>query len=149
MIVSTNVSLTHTAINSGDSVRVLCNKVTASGTKNNIATPNATGTDLVQVQTQSFENPVYKMDGIHYKNESGILTYADVLTLYKSQYNGSNAITLNVTYGGDSPVSLVSASDTVSTDISVILKSFNLPIDVTNSKDSYMPVGTLTFQETD
>lgn len=147
-IPTTQVLLTHTAINSGTAVRVLCNKITPSGTKNIIAKPNATGEELVEIQTQSFENPVYKIDGIHFTDESNILTYANILTLYKARYNGSNAITLNVTYGGDSAKSLVAACDTTSTDISVIMKTYNCPIDVTDSKDGYMPIGSITLQET-
>jgi len=145
---TTQIRLTHTAINNGDSVRILCDKITVSGTKNIIAKPNATGTDLVEVQTQSFENPVYKIDGIHFMEWANTLSYSDVLTLYKAQYNGNNPAILTVNYGTAETTMLVAACDTTSTDISVILKTFSYPLDIKSSKAAYMPIGNLTFQET-
>ena len=83
------VTITHPDINSGNSVRILCNGVTVSGNKNVDSTPNANiGTGPVEVQTQSFENLTYNINGINYTEESGTLTWDNVLTLYKSKYTG-------------------------------------------------------------
>ena len=142
------VTLKHEDINGGVAVRVLCDSITLGGIKNIVSKSNANIDGPVEVQTQSFENPVINMQGVHfvatadYSGSDTILTFADVLILYKHKYNGSNQVILNVTYGNTNLTSLSG------TDIPVVLKTFNLPIKIKQSKGGYLPVGTLTFVET-
>ena len=101
------------------------------------------------VQTQSFENLKYVVNGIRFTNELNTLTWNDVLTLYEAKYNGSNAITLNIGYADYSTGNITYVNGlAASTDIDVILETATLPISVSDSKDGRLPVGSLTFVET-
>lgn len=144
MVQTASVLLTHTGINSGAAVRVLCSGVKLSGIKNNNKKPNANANSMAEVQTQTYENLKYLVDGIKFTGEANVLSFADILVLYKELYNGSNAATLNVTYGNNTVLSGLAES----TDISVIMDTFNFPIDVKTSKDGYLPVGSIVFTET-
>lgn len=140
------VKITHPDINSGSPVYILCNNVTVSGTKKLDTTPNVNIQDgPVEVQTQSFENLNYSINGIHFTGESGTLTWLDLLTLYKSKYDGTNPAVLNVSYGTNVILSGLSAS----TDINVVLKSLNFPLSTADSKNAYQPIGTISFVETE
>ncbi len=139
-----NVLLTHTAINAGSPVRVLSDAVTVSGKRNLNREPNANIFAPVEVQTQSYENFKYVVNGIRFTEETGTLTWEHVVSLYKDAYNGNNPIILNVTYGFDKTLSGLSNS----TDINVVLETPTLPINVKITKDGYIPVGSLTFVET-
>ena len=139
-----SITLTHEDINSGNPVTVKGARLTISGKKNNVSNPRANGDAMVEVQTQSYENFKYTLNGIHYTGASGILSWDDVITLYKVKYDGTNPITLNVTYGSSTILNGLSES----TDITVVLDSLSLPIDQTDTRDGYMPIGSLTFVET-
>ena len=146
------VTLTHPSINSGTAVRVLCDNVTVSGKKNNKYDPNANLTgDIVEVQTQSIENPMYRVQGIHFTGASGTLTYPMFLTLYRHKYGGAAEtgalapVTLNVTYGSGTALVGVDGS---TTNIKVIMEDFNFPIDVKDSAGGYLPIGNANFRET-
>ena len=136
--------LTHTAVNGGTPVRIMCDSITPSGTKNNNKKPNANGQSMPEVQTQTYENLKYLLGGVHYTGVANQLAYTDILALYTSKYNGSNAAVLNITYGDG----LVLPGLSGSTDIDVILDIFSLPISAKDSKNGKLPVGSLTFSET-
>jgi hypothetical protein len=125
--------------------RILGNQVTISGTKNNDTKPNANGTNLSQAITQSFENPKYVISGVKDTGVSGMLTYADVLTLYQAKYDNTNAGTLIITYGTASTVPSITSS---TQGAKVVLESYNITYDCTDSKNAYLPNMTLTFVET-
>lgn len=127
---------------------ILCNTVTAGVKRDVIASPNANPTNLAYVQTQGVENPAYTVQGVLFTGASGTLTYADMLTLIKLNYSGSNAPVLTVTYGIGSSTQVLANFAGSTTGISVILKDFNFPISVTDSRGGYMPVATLNFVET-
>ena len=138
------VTIQHADINSGVAVRVKCTGVSVGGKKNNNKTPNANGDDLVYVQTQSYENLTYSISGIHYTGESGILSWADVITLYKAKNTSTNYAVLTVTYGDSTQLTGLAGT----TDIKVALDTLNFPISTIDSKEAYLPVGSLTFTET-
>lgn len=145
------VQLTHPDINSGSPVRVLCDKVTVTGSRNSQKNPNANPAnsglfELVEVQTQSVENPSLTISGIHYTGTSGTLTWDDVIILYETPYDGtaSTTTTLNVTYGDSTALKLLAGTS----DIKVVLDTFNLPIDARDTDKAKLPIGTLTFIET-
>ena len=134
-----------TPISSSTVRKVLCNKITVSGKANNQSNPNPNKSDLVEVQTQGFENFKYVLDGVYFDSSvSDSLTWEDVIVLYKAKYNGTNASIMNITYGDG----LILNGLSESTDIKVILETPTLPIDMIDSKDGYLPKGTLTFIET-
>lgn len=140
-----SVLLTNTEINSGTPVRLLCTNVTVSGTKNNVQKPNANGDAEVEVQTQSYENLKYTIQGLNVTGDSDTLVYDDIKILYKQKYNGSNNSILNVTYGNG----LVLSSLTGATDIPVVLtEGFSLPFNVSAIKNAAIQVGNIAFRET-
>jgi hypothetical protein len=142
------VKITHEDINSGNPVTVLCNSLTVSGNKTTDSTPDVNIQDgPVEVQTQSFENLNFNINGIHFTGDSNTLTWLDLLTLYKSKYDGTNAITLNVVYGLSNEKVLSGLS--ASSDISCVLKTISFPISVVESKNGYLPVGNITLIETE
>jgi hypothetical protein len=149
------ITLTHPSINGGAAVHILCDRITVSGKKTVIANPNSNSTDeLVEVQTQSVENLSYSVAGIHYTGASGTLTYGDVLILLRHKYGGAAATGANaqalltVTYGQAGSTTNLIGFDGSTTSIPVVLKDFNFPIDTRDSKEGYMPIGSLTFLET-
>ncbi len=156
-----SVTLTHPSINSGVAVRILCDQVTVGGKRSNIADPNENneGTQ-VQVQTQSPQNLIYTIRGVHFTNQTNTLTYAHILTLYRAKYDGtilgsSAAALFTVSYGGvdsagkysNTPISLV-GFDGTTTSLRVVLDDFNFPVDVKDSKDGYRPIASMTLRET-
>ena len=152
---ATTLTLTHPLINSGLPVRVLGGRLTISGKKNVVATPNAylNGTQA-EVQTESVENLKYVVNGVYFTNESGVLTYPMLLELYRRRYGGSGvtgadqAIVLTATYGRPGSTSNLVSFDGTTTDIDVILESFTFIIDMKDTKDGYIPSCTITFVET-
>ena len=140
------VTLQNDSINSGVAVTIPCTVVTPSGSKNIINKPEANGSQMAKVQTQSFENLVYTIGGIYYTGESNTLTYDHVLTLYKQAFDDTNASTLTITHGKDTGTAVKGLGG--STSIKVILKTFSYPLDQSKSDRAYRPVGTLTFVET-
>ena len=129
---------------SGTEYAVRATGVTIGGRTNTYNTPNANGTAAVEVQTQSFENPTYSIQGIHFVEGSTNLSYTNLLSMYKHKYTGSNPIYLLVKYEDTDLV----ASDGTSTSIPVVMSGFNFPIKTNESRDGYMPVGSATFIET-
>lgn len=119
--------------------------VTVGGKTNLYNKPDTNGTTVVEVQTQGFNNPTYVLQGVHFTGKAGTLTYPALLNMYKHRYTGSNPIYLLVSYGASD--NLV-ASDGVSTSIPVVLDSFNFPINTQDTRDGYMPVGSINFVET-
>jgi hypothetical protein len=141
-----NFTLQHTDINGGTPIEVKANKITVSGKRNLIATPNANLTgSIVEAQTQGMENPKIVINGVHFTNETGTLTFEDVLTLYKTPYDGDNPALLTLTYGNGYVVPSITGS---TSGIPAVLESYTLPFDANDSRDGYLPVGSMTFIET-
>lgn len=139
-----NIALQHTDINSGVAVNIICDAVTVSGKKNIVSTPYANVSGPSEVQTKAPENFKYVISGVHFTDDANTLTWDHVITLYKATYDGTNYATLNVNYGDSKVLNGLSQS----TDIKVVLEVPNLPISARDSRNGYLPVGTLTFIET-
>jgi len=153
-----SVTLKHPLINSGAEVRVLCSNISISGSCNINAKPNAyqlTSHEPGEAQKISTENLRYSISGVHFTNQSGTFKYIDLLTLYKSRFAAVDDATypeieLRVIYGSTPLVSGTMTVNQVTQDtvINVLLTDFSFPIDVTDSREGYMPVGTMNFVET-
>jgi len=116
------------------------------GMQNNVfSETSVNGSSVSEVQTQSFTNPLYNIQGVHFTGVSGTLTYGVLLSMLKHKYDGTNEITLEVRYGDSTDLV---GSDGLTTVIPVVVKSFNFPILTTDSQDGYMPVGTIQLLET-
>lgn len=141
------VNITSSAL-SPSTKRILCQQVTAGGKREVIVDPNANPTYLAYAQTQAVENTVYSLQGVHFTGASGTLTYADLLTLLKLNYNGTNAPLLTVTYGVGSSTQTLSDFTGSTTGIKVVVKDYTFPINVGDSREGYIPVATINFIET-
>ena len=144
-MVKATVTLTY----DGNTYRVLCNQVTVSGKKNIDAAPYSNIGGPVEAQTLSYENLKIIIGGIHFTDEVGTLTWGLLRVLYKHTYDknaiGDNGpIILNVNYGSSKQLSGISGL----TNINVVLNSFSFPIDVTNTREGYMPIGSMILSET-
>jgi len=140
----------------GSDYIVYCDTVVVGWKNNNVIKPNANGTSVVEAQTQGFDNPIYTLQRVHLKNEgletSTDMTYNDLLTMTKNQYNGSNAITLTFTFSNSGSTETQVGSDG-SSPIKVVIDTFNFPISATTEYDDgtnkfHIPVGTITLRET-
>jgi len=153
------ITLQHTDINSGNKVAIICTNVSVGYKKTTMAHPNANydgDTPTVRVQSVSVENPTYNLQGI--KFNSGVATHGGftVMTeaLFKDFFTLDNLdtdpIILNITYDTSETLkSLHKYSGTRTADIPVAVtgtSAFN--ISVTDTRDGYMPIGTLSLQET-
>jgi hypothetical protein len=136
-------SITHNLDTAGF-VTLMGAKVNYSGKKNNSAEPNANGNDIVEVQTQSYDNPRLIISNIKL-HDTTYLNIKDIYALYKSRYDGSNPIELKIAYGYDDIVFPGLLQDT---SVWVILDNFNIDLDARNSDQAYMPIASLSFIET-
>jgi len=137
----TYIKLTH----GGTEYVVRATSITVGGQANTSNNPTANGTEVAEVQTLSFSNPIYNIQGVHFTGVAGTLTYVALLNMLKHKYTGSNAITLQVQYGDST--NLV-ASDGTTTSIPVVIKNFSFPIKTSDTKDGYMPVASIQLLET-
>lgn len=140
------ITLTSPLINSGNPVTLVCNQITVAGKRNITHKPNANVAGPVYIQTQSFDNLGISISGVHFTGTSGTLTYAQIMSMYTTAYanTAGTTITLNARYGLSN---YLTGSDGA-TNIKVVLESFNYPIDATQTRDGYRPIGSLTFRET-
>jgi hypothetical protein len=142
------IKLKHTSIthdlDDDDFVTVLGGSVTYSGKKNNSAEPTANGNDIVEVQTQSYDNPLINISNIKL-HDTTYLNINDIHTLYKARYDGTDPITLKIAYDTTDKIVPGMLTDT---SILVILETFSIVLDARNSDKAYMPVASLSFIET-
>lgn len=133
---------------SPSSKTIVCQRVTAGHKREVNTDPNANGTSIVEAQTQSYENPTYSLSGVRFTGASGVLTYADCVTLAKLNYDGTNAPLLTVSYGKPGSTSVLSDNAGGTTGIKVVLTNFTTNIDTTDSQGGYLPITQITFRET-
>lgn len=127
---------------------VPCRSIKVGGQKNLSNKPNANIAGPAEVHTQTYENLTYSVSGIYLiPNETNktnqYIDWDDIMALYKTKYNGTNPAILNITYGGNDLVGLENSKD-----IKVVIDSPNMTFDTSDSKNAYMPSGTLNFIET-
>lgn len=141
-----SVTLTHSLINGGVPINIYCTSV-GTGNKRSInAKPNANVAGPVEVQGKAVENRKITLQGVMFDTTKTIVTTEEMEDLLQLAYDGTNAPILTVTYGLTGTETLKSM--TGSTSIPVILESYNYPISVTDSRNGYMPIGSMTFIET-
>jgi hypothetical protein len=134
------VYLTHKTAITSTSYRVNCTNVSI-GWKNNIfSKPNANGGEVVDVQTQSFENPVITLRGVNLVKGSTVtrdfLTYDELLTLSKVKNTPTEYLILTVNlFDTWINASAAAPSDAVLPDsagllggIKVVIDSFNFDV---------------------
>lgn len=148
-----NITLTFGGVTYG----VLCQGVLIGWTNNTVSKPNANGTSVSEIQTQSFENPLYTLRNVELLESSSLygsamLTYPVLISMLKNKYDGTNGILLSVNYGASSSKKLV-RSDGVTEDIPVVIKSFSPTIGLDKTYDgsatTYNMTGfNLVLQET-
>ena len=119
--------------------------VTVGAQANITSNPDANGTGVTEVQTLSFNNLMYNIQGVHFTGTANTLTYVALLNMLKHKYDGTNAITLQVQYGDGTDLV---GSDGTTTSIPVVVKNFNFPIKTDDSRDGYMPVASIQLVET-
>jgi len=130
---------------------IKCNSISYALKKSIDKTPNANANSIVEVQTNSFENPVIQISGLKLTDSVGTLTLKNIQELIKHNYDGVNKTTLSITYASYDQTSernLTSLADLSTTSIPVVLSSHNLTISASDSKDAHLPIGTLSFTET-
>jgi hypothetical protein len=142
---NTTIRLVSSAFTGTTNPQVIGDKVTVSGKKNNVVVPNANVSSIVEVQTQSYENPKYIISNVMLTGSSGILTYPQILQMYRWKYTGTNKIYLTVGYG---TASTLVGVDGTTTSIPVMLDDFSLDISAKDTKSAYLPTASLTFVET-
>ena len=145
-MVQPSVTLTHSLINGGTPVTIKCNKIQTGNKRNINAKPNANVGGPVEVQGKAVENRKISIPSVYFDTTETIVTAEEMEDLLQLDYDGTNAPILTVTYGKSGAQTLKSM--TGSTSIPVILESYSYPIDVSDSADGYMPIGSMTFIET-
>jgi hypothetical protein len=100
------------------------------------------------------------VNGIMFTGQTNTLTYPMLLTLLKHKYGGASAtganapIIMTLTYGSPTSGKYTGATqnlvgfDGTTTSIRVVISNFNFPIDVTDSKEGYLPIASMTLLET-
>jgi len=126
---------------------VKCTNVVVGAKRNINATPNANIDGPVEVQTMAYENMKISLQGVHFNTAISTLDQTDLNTIITTKYDGTNPWYLTVKYGpiGSEQILQALSGETV---IPVVLESYNMPISTTDSRDAYMPVGSLSFIET-
>lgn len=138
-----SITLTHADVNGGSPVTVLAQTARVSGTRNLETTPNANTGSQVDVQVLSHENLVINLTNVMLTGGSGVLTWAQILAIYRSTANA----TMTINYGSGAGTNLV-GFDGATTSIKVQLRSFDVPYDTGDSRNASVPRANLTFIET-
>ena len=118
-------------------------RVTASNKRNIDAEPNANCDGPVEVQTMAYENMKFSVQGIHFTSEY-TLTQSVLNSMLTTKYDGTNPLYLTVVYGDSDPL----YGTTGLTTIPVVLESYTFNASTKDSKNAYMPIGTITLVET-
>jgi hypothetical protein len=145
-----SITLTNAAL-TPSTVTVYCSSVSYSIRKNNYVQPIENGTNMAYVQTNSFDNPMITLNNVIITNTTNTLSMSNVLELLSHQYDGSNPILLDLDYGKKGVTYGLpkwTPTGIYQTAVSVILDSANFNISAQDSKEGYMPIGTITFVQT-
>lgn len=127
----------------GTDYTVYCKGVKFGWTNNLVSKPYANGTIVSEVQTQTWENPIYTLSGVELVERSGALTYAKLMEMAKNKYDGSNGILLTVAYGY-STTKILPSSTGSTTGIPVVVKSFSPAITLDRTYDGTDTVFSMT-----
>lgn len=144
------LTITHSSLTPTTKV-IQCSGIQIAGKRTVDNQPNANIDGPTEVQVLAFENQEIALRQVMFDTraqatDSTLFTDEDLLTLIKLKYDGTNAPILNITYGIAGAKTVKSLSG--SANIPVILSSYNYPVDMNDSRDGYMPTGSLSFTET-
>lgn len=142
-------TLTHTGLNGGTPLNLICESITA-GLQCNNTSPPADNKDfgLVEVQTKSIENPIITISGLQLRTDvTNAFNESHMVDFAQFSYNGGNAATLNVTYGKEGATRSLSLLGGTS-NIKVVFESGSIPIDLNASDDGYVPITQMVLKET-
>jgi hypothetical protein len=151
----TQILLYHAGLS--DSKIVLADTITPSGKVNLEDKPDVNVDGPSKVHTQTFENLKIELMGVHYVHPAtttptNVFTWDDLLTIYRTSYDDTNPVLLKVVYGaGDSEETLTTRDRDGNSlpYIKCILETFSYPLNVKETRDAYIPVGRMSFRETD
>lgn len=150
---ASSVTLTY----NGNDYIVYCDSITLSYKMNTVAKPNANGGSVVDVQTQSFDNPIYTLQNVHILyigTSTGYLSYEDLIDMAKHNNTDSSKIRLKVNYAGNytDTGAILRDSEKATDGIKVVLNSFNFSMNTSKkemgSNQNHILIGTITLQET-
>lgn len=149
-MVTPTVTITHSSLTPTSKI-ISCQAVNVGGKRNIDSQPWANINGPTEVMVNAFENQTIAIPMVFYDTrasalDSSLFTIEDVQTLIKSTYDGTDAPILTVKYSDNGTKQLQSLSG--SNTVPVVLKSYTYPINIMDSKDGYMPTGSLTFVET-
>lgn len=132
---NTLVQLTHTDINSGNPVQILCTAVRVGFNKKNDKTPNANYDQYPSdVQSVGRENVKYTLQSA--KIDKGDLTYSLFLDFINLEHDDSDPILLNVKYNSKYLTDSLGAT----TDIPVTIDgTANMTFSTIDSRDAAVP----------
>ena len=143
-----DLTLRHPDVNGGTAVRVLATRVAPQFTRLKNHKPDATGTDIKEVQVRGIENPSYQVFNVKLRPDiSGSLTYSQLIEFMKIQFDGTNPIEMRFNYGEGTGTRLTSYYGS-SDYIPVVLYGIGGGFSSVDTKDGYMPNLTLQFIET-
>lgn len=146
-------TLTHPSINSGNPVTVLAPRIQPSGKKNLTHKPDANGGDIVEVQTQSYENMGYQFSSVFVPdNPDGAehtLDVEDLQVLYTTKYDSTNPIEVSIEFANHTRTESVALKGTDgASPIKMVLSELSISFDTSRSDDTYLPTASFTLVET-
>jgi hypothetical protein len=145
-----SVRIKQAGINSNNWVTVYCGAVIVNATKNLTTEPNATGTSIIEVQTESAANPTFTLRDVVVDNTvaglaSSTLTYNQLQYLYRTKYDGTNPIYLEITVGTST---VITGYDGATSPIPTVMANYAYPFDVSDSRNAKLSSFNLTLIET-
>lgn len=133
-----------------ESYRVDCSSVQVGFNNKVLAKPSANGGSVVEVQKQSFENPIYVLQGVLMSEISGTLTYDKLLEYAKLDTTGDgDYLVLEVDYLDSSSGATLPDSAGVKNGIKGVIRSYNVNIGLDTIADTSFRAGrgSITFIE--
>lgn len=147
------ILLTHSEINSGNPVWVLCNNLSIDYSKSNSGSPQANYTEIKVPRriSSNVDTPKYVLSCTLQEDPSIINTYTvmtqSLLKEFFTKKNiDSNPITLNITYAGGNWTSLQKVSGSYLTEIPVTCSKL-APVLSARDRDGQKPAYILTLEE--
>jgi hypothetical protein len=142
-MVNTQITITHSGLNSGSPIKIMGTAVVVAFNKRNDKTPNANYDQYpADIQNLSRENVKYTLQNC--KIDKGDLTYSLLLDLFNLEHNPSNPLILNVLYNSKYLVDSLGST----TDIPVAIDGgLSVTFSTIDSKDASVPVVNIPLIE--
>ena len=145
-----DITLTHPTINSGTAI-IMKGASLKYGTKTlNRTTPLTGSFSLAETQVSGFENPKLVLTGFIDTNDtsSNIITQSLMLQLLQNRYDGTSATTISLVCVTGNTDTYLLASDYTTQSIKVVIESFDISIDPSDSDLGHLWTYTLNLVET-